>query len=262
MLRILSAPAADQRLVQDEQVDNGLARMKPVVYKDPRPAERFDRYHRRARRRGPDGVYRAIKLAIKRPIVLLFRVDISGLEHVPTSGPVIIAPNHASFADHFLAAISLPRSVQYMAKSQLFRWPWQWILLHAGVFPVRRGYRDHEAIVTAETILTEGRMLAMYCEGGRSRSGKLASAKRGIGRLALQTGSPIVPTAIYGSAQVRNWKRLQLPQITVRYGQPLYFTPIAQPTPAQEQAVADTTIAAIKQLLSDIATERGQPIDF
>ena len=62
----------------------------------------------------------------------------------------------------------------------------------------------------------------MYCEGGRSRTGKVAEqAKRGIGRLALETGAPIVPIAIYGSSRVRNWKRLQFPKVTVQYGEPM-----------------------------------------
>ena len=95
----------------------------------------------------------------------------------------------------------------------------QFIYTHGGVFPVRRGARDEEMFITAETILARGGAITMYCEGGRSRTGKVAEqAKRGIGRLALETGAPVVPIAIHGSSRIRNWKRLQFPKVTVQYG--------------------------------------------
>ena len=89
---------------------------------------------------------------------------------------------------------------------------------------MRRGYQDEEAFVTRLQILARGGAVVMYCEGGRSRSGKLADeARPGIGRIALESGAPVVPVAILGSYQVRNWKRLQFPKVTVQYGDPLRF---------------------------------------
>src|SRR3954451_18080346 len=111
------------------------------------------------------------------------------------------------------------RKVLFMAKSQLFTPPMQWVYTHGGVFPVRRGYADDEAFVTAASVLEHGGCVAMYVEGGRSRSGDLASRpRRGVGRLALMTGAPVVPVAIHGSSHVRNWKRGQFPRVHVRYG--------------------------------------------
>ena len=134
-------------------------------------------------------------------------------ENAPGSGAVILAPNHFSFMDHFLMGCYIRRKVRFMAKSQLFKKPMQFIYTHGGVFPVRRGARDEEVFTTAEAILARGGAITMYCEGGRSRTGKVAEqAKRGIGRLALETGVPVVPIAIYGSSRIRNWKRLQFPQ--------------------------------------------------
>ena len=141
---------------------------------------------------------------------------------MPGAGAVILAPNHFSFMDHFLMGCYIRRKVRFMAKSQLFKPPMQFIYTHGGVFPVRRGARDEETFITAETILARGGAITMYCEGGRSRTGKVAEqAKRGIGRLALETGAPVVPIAIYGSSRVRNWKRLQFPKVTVQYGEPM-----------------------------------------
>ena len=88
-----------------------------------------------------------------------------------------------------------------------------WIFSHGGVFPVRRGHQDEEAFISAFRILERGGAVVMYCEGGRSRTGKLADeARPGIGRLALESGAPVVPVAILGSYQVRNWKRLPFPE--------------------------------------------------
>jgi 1-acyl-sn-glycerol-3-phosphate acyltransferase len=118
---------------------------------------------------------------------------------------------------------------------------------------VRRGARDEETFVTAETILAKGGAVAMYCEGGRSRTGKLAEqAKRGIGRLALETGAPVVPIAIHGSSRVRNWKRLQFPRVTVQYGEPIRWEPIERPTREQQQDVADQILLEIRKLYADL----------
>ena len=115
---------------------------------------------------------------------------------------MILAPNHSSFMDHFLIGASIRRKVQFMAKSQLFKPPMQFIYTHGGVFPVRRGHRDEETFVTALKVLDDGGCVAMYCEGGRSRTGRIGDVARpGIGRLALESGAMIVPVAVHGSSQ-------------------------------------------------------------
>jgi 1-acyl-sn-glycerol-3-phosphate acyltransferase len=129
----------------------------------------------------------------------------------------------------------------------------QFIYTHGGVFPVRRGARDEEAFITAEKILADGGCVAMYCEGGRSRTGKLSDKpKRGIGRLALESGATIVPVAIHGSSKVRNWKKLQFPKVTVQYGQPFRYERVEQPSREQQQAVAEEIFAAIKEVYAGL----------
>ena len=110
-----------------------------------------------------------------------------------------------------------------MAKSQLFKRPLQFIFSHGGVFPILRGRRDEEAFKTAHAVLERANLVVMYAEGGRSRTQELGEPKPGVGRLALETGVPVVPVAIAGSAKVRNWKRLQFPKVTVQYGDPVRF---------------------------------------
>ena len=227
--------------------------MKEQVYKDPRPAEYFDKYHARARGRDPDWVYDVVRMLLTPVCAILFRARCIASDNVPPSGPAILAPNHFSFMDHFFVAMFLRRRVRFMAKSQLFSGPLQWILFHGGVFPVRRGHRDEEAFVTAEAILAQGGCVAMYCEGGRSRTGRLAErAKPGIGRLALESGAPIVPVAIYGSQRARNWKRLQFPKVTIRYGEAFRYEVVPGSTREQQQEVADEIFQSIKHLYADL----------
>jgi len=136
-----------------------------------------------------------------------------------------------------------------MAKSQLFKGPMEFVYTHGGVFPVRRGARDEEMVITAKSILARGGAITMYCEGGRSRTGRVAEkAKPGIGRLALETGTPIVPIAIQGSSRIRNWKRLQFPKVTVQYGDAMRWEVVEHPTREQQQAVADEVLLAIRAM--------------
>jgi 1-acyl-sn-glycerol-3-phosphate acyltransferase len=124
----------------------------------------------------------------------------------------------------------------------------QFIYRHGGVFPVRRGYRDEEAFKTAHAVLSRGDIVLMYPEGGRSRSGELGEPKRGLGRLALESGAPVVPTAIVGTQKARNWKRLNFPKVTVLYGEPVRFEKIEDPTPEQQQAAAELVFDRVKAL--------------
>ncbi|MDQ2939273.1 MAG: 1-acyl-sn-glycerol-3-phosphate acyltransferase, partial [Actinomycetota bacterium] len=95
-----------------------MAEIKPQVYKDPRPASYFKGFHERARRRGPDWVYDVCRIILTPPTLFIYRTRAIGSEHVPQTGPVILAPNHFSQWDHFFAAVFLRRKVRFMAKSQ------------------------------------------------------------------------------------------------------------------------------------------------
>jgi 1-acyl-sn-glycerol-3-phosphate acyltransferase len=232
--------------------------IKPQVYKDPRPAETFDRFHARTRARKPDFVYEVVRVATTLYAWTVFRARGIHAEKVPPAGPVILAPNHFSFMDHFFLGAALRRKVQFMAKSQLFKPPMQWIYTHGGVFPVRRGFADDEAFVTANAVLKRGGCVCMYAEGGRSRTGKLSSKpRRGIGRLALLSGAPIVPVAIHGSSHVRNWKRLQFPKVRVTYGEPFAYERVEAPTRDQEQAAADAIFAEVRKLYDSASARFG-----
>jgi 1-acyl-sn-glycerol-3-phosphate acyltransferase len=235
-----------------------LAPMKPQVYKDPRPAEYFDRFYERSSTRRPDWVYELVRLILTPYLVFFFRARCIDSDKIPVEGPAIVAPNHFSFLDHFFVAVYLRRKVHFMAKSQLFKRPMQFIYTHGGVFPVRRGHRDAKSLATAKTILGRGDLIVMYAEGGRSRTGELGEAKPGVGKLALETGVAVVPTAIVGTERARNWKRLQFPKVTVQYGDPIRFERVEEATREQAQAAADAIFAEIKTLHTALRETNGR----
>lgn len=183
----------------------------------------------------------------------VYRARGYGSDNVP-AGPVILAPNHASFMDHFFCGAFVRRHVQFMAKSQMFgAGPLSWVYTHAGVFPVRRGHRDEDAFTTAFTILARGGLIGMYVEGGRSRTGTVGTeARPGIGRLALESGAPVVPVSILGSHQVRNWRRLRFPKVIVAYGEPLAFERVESSTREQQQAAADEILGRIQRMHAEL----------
>jgi 1-acyl-sn-glycerol-3-phosphate acyltransferase len=222
--------------------------VKAQVYKDPRDAADFTRFHERTRRGRPDLVYDFVRWVLTPYLMIVHRARAIDTGNIPAAGAAIIAPNHFSFLDHFFIAVYLRRKVNFMAKSQLFKRPMQFIYTHGGVFPVRRGYHDEEAFKTAHTILDRGDIVLMYPEGGRSRSGQLGEPKRGLGRLALESGAPVVPATIVGTQHARNWKRLNFPKVTVLYGEPVRFEKIENPTPEQQQAAAELVFERVKAL--------------
>ena len=219
--------------------------MKQQVYIDPRPAEYFDKFHRRVRERGPDWMYPFARMVVTPATWLLFRTWAIGTENVPARGAVILAPNHFSNMDHFFLGLFLRRQVQFMAKSQLFIFPLDFILSHGGTFPVRRGQHDEEAFVTAHGILRDGGVVGMYGEGGRSRTKGLGTPKPGLGRLALETGVPVVPVAIHGSEHVRD---LRLPKVTIQYGEAVQFERVEHPTREQSEQASQKVFERIRDL--------------
>jgi 1-acyl-sn-glycerol-3-phosphate acyltransferase len=234
-----------------------MAEMKPQVYKDPRPAEYFDEFHEAARA-GSTWVYTLARVVCTLPTIVLYRLEVIGRKNVPRRGGVILAPNHFSQMDHFFAGVYLPRTIRFMGKSQIFGPPvLTAILKHGGVFPVRRGHRDEEAMKTAFTLLEQGEMLLVYAEGGRSRSGELGEPKPGIGRIALESGVPVVPVAIHGSAGIRRWKRLRFPRVTIEFGEPISFAVEKEVGPERQLEVATEIFNAVRDLYAGLATRIG-----
>jgi 1-acyl-sn-glycerol-3-phosphate acyltransferase len=225
-----------------------MGEMKPQVYRDPRPAEYFQQFHESARK-GVGWTYTLARIVLTLPTILIWRIRAIGLENVPKKGPLVLAPNHFSQMDHFFVGVYLRRKIRFMAKSQLFGPPiLTYIYKHGGVFPVRRGHQDEEAFETVRQLLGQGEMLLVYAEGARSRSQQLGEPKPGIGRIALESGVPIVPVAIKGSERARQWKRLRFPKVTVQFGEPLSFSVARSPNRERQLQVATEIFAQVRSL--------------
>lgn len=231
--------------------------IKPQNYKDPRPATTFDRFHERSRTHDPNWVYDLVRVVTTPISVFMYRLRSIEVENVPARGPVILAANHFSNFDHFLAGAWLRRKIRFLAKSQIFvRNPvLDFIFSRGGVFPVRRGHADGEAFETIHAILRRGGCVMIYCEGGRSRSGELGEPRPGVGRAALESGVPVVPVAIHGSQGIRSWRRLRFPRVTIHYGEPISFPVVESPTRDHQQECSVEVFRHVRELYDELARD-------
>ena len=199
--------------------------------------ERFQHYHAYARQRGVNwGLYLLARLILQPAFGVWLRLSRVGREHLRgIEGGLIIASNHRSFLDPFVIGTTLPwrRPMQYVAKVELFESRWRgWILSRVGAFPIRRGQSDETAMETARLVLDRGGTICIFPEGTRIRSGSLGTPKRGVGRLALETGAAVVPVAVHGSEQVRRGWRIRPRKVRLRVGRTMRFPRTEHPSPA------------------------------
>lgn len=178
----------------------------------------------------PYGVLRAFLTPF---LMVLFRPKVKGLRHVPSSGPVIIASNHLSFSDSIFMPLVVPRKVTFLAKSEYFTSPGPKGLLKKltfialGQVPVDRsgGRRSEAALITGLKVLAEGKCLGIYPEGTRSPDGRLYKGRTGIARLAIESGAPIIPVAMFNTEKIQPTGTVvpKVMRVEMIFGEPMYF---------------------------------------
>lgn len=228
--------------------------LRRQVYRDERPPESMAAAHEWARTHEPGWTYAAVRVVMSPPALLVYRCRALGLANVPAAGPMILAPNHFSNLDHFFVGVRLRRQIRFMTKSQFFAAnpALDYLFRVSGHFPVRRGHDDEEAFATAHSILERGGCVGVYAEGGRSRSGGLGEPRRGVGRLALESGAPVIPAAIHGSGDARRWRRGRFPRVSLSYGEPLSFERESEPSRERQQEAAEVIFQRVRGLYAEL----------
>jgi 1-acyl-sn-glycerol-3-phosphate acyltransferase len=187
--------------------------------------------------------------------MLIFRPKVSGLRHVPSNGPVIIASNHLSFSDSIFMPLVVPRSVTFLAKSEYFTSPGikgfikKITFIALGQVPVDRsgGKRSEAALLTGLKLLKDNHCIGIYPEGTRSPDGRLYKGRTGIARMAIESGAPIIPVAMFNTAEIQPTGQVvpKVRRVEMVFGEPMYFT-----GDSTDQAVLR---AATNQLMEKIA---------
>ncbi|MFY9174507.1 MAG: lysophospholipid acyltransferase family protein [Peptococcia bacterium] len=162
--------------------------------------------------------YRIAWVIVRAYLKIFNRWKVEGAENVPETGAAVIIANHISYADPVIVACSVKRPVHFMAKEELFRiWGLKGLIKVLGAFPVKRGKIDRTTLRTAAKHLDEGKLLGIFPEGTRYKSGKLGEFLPGASLFALRAGVPIIPVAMKGT------QRIIFNTITVRIGKPLVY---------------------------------------
>ena len=176
---------------------------------------------------------------------------VRGRENVPAEGPLLVVSNHRNNADPPILGAGLARRrIRFMAKIELYKFPFGIIPRLYGAFPVRRFDADIGALMQAERILRDGGVIGMFPEGTRSRTGRLGQPHPGTALIALRSGAQVLPCAITGTERLKNpLVVLAKPRITVTIGEPIVFERVKRPTEEQIAEATDRIFRAIVALL-------------
>jgi len=194
-----------------------------------------------------DRGYRTAAIVVKPLMRAWFRIRVEGAEHLPDTGPAILASNHRSNVDPVLLASAIQRPVFFMSKAELFFWPLGPILRWIGQFPVRRGGADREALRQTAAVIARGDMLGLFPEGSRG-AGRFATVHPGLAYVVLRERCPVLPVAMLGTERVRRrlgWLPFATP-VRVVVG-----PPVELPDPGVGRAGRRAATEALRQTLQD-----------
>ena len=189
--------------------------------------------------------YRLFRRTVTLLCRLLFACRVHGGERVPSDGPLIVASNHSQYADPVLVCVAVPRRLQWMAKKQLFGFPFRKFFEFIGSFPVDREGGGRAAIRAALAFLAEGWALGIFPEGTHRGSGASREAKSGVVVLALRSGAPVLP--VHVGRLPGPLSRLRGRRLEIFVGEPVHLDP-AMRGGAAYRAAADEIMHTIYAL--------------
>ncbi|UQD52575.1 1-acyl-sn-glycerol-3-phosphate acyltransferase [Bacillus methanolicus] len=188
--------------------------------------------------------YSFAKFVVYRILKPIYRIQVIGIEHFPKDGGVLLCANHIDNLDPPIVGITAPRPVHFMAKAELFSVPVLGrIIRNLNAFPVKRGMSDREALRKGLSILKEGKVLGLFPEGTRSKTGELGKGLAGAGFFALRSDAYIVPCAIIGP-----YKPFR--SLKVVYGKPIDFKILRENKATAEQAT-ELIMEEIRKLINE-----------
>ena len=196
--------------------------------------------------------------------MLIFRPKVSGLRHVPSNGPVIIASNHLSFSDSIFMPLVVPRKVTFLAKSEYFTSPGikgfikKLTFIALGQVPIDRsgGKRSEAALLTGLKLLKDNHCIGIYPEGTRSPDGRLYKGRTGIARMAIESGAPIIPVAMFNTAEIQPTGQVvpKVRRVEMVFGEPMYFT-----GDSTDQAVLRSATNQIMEKIAELSKQEYVP---
>lgn len=190
------------------------------------------------------GFYDFAKSVVFTALKPIYRMEIIGREHFPKEGGVLLCANHIDALDPPMVGVTSPRTVNFMAKEELFKLPvLKGILPKVHAFPVKRGLSDRQALRTAVNLLKEGQVVGLFPEGTRNKTGKLGKGFSGAGFFALRGNAVVVPCAIIGP-----YKAFR--KVKIVYGEPIDMEPYRE-SKARPEEVTEVIMSHIQKLLDE-----------
>jgi 1-acyl-sn-glycerol-3-phosphate acyltransferase len=182
----------------------------------------------------------------------LYRLEVSGIEHVPAEGALVVAGNHLSNSDPVFFGVSFPRQIHFMAKSEIWHSRVLGLLVsRVGAFPVHRGEADRAAVRTAFEHLAAGRVLGIFPEGHRQKSGHLGQVQAGVGMFSLRPGVTTIPMAITGTDRIVRGRLPRFPKVRVAIGPPVEIEDLPPTKSGRNREVSHRIMQAIAALLGE-----------
>lgn len=207
---------------------------------------------------GDKVAYGLLKSFLLPVLTLLFRPKVSGLRNVPATGPVIIASNHLSFSDSIFMPLVVPRKVTFLAKSEYFTSPGlkglvkKLTFIALGQVPVDRagGSRSEAALLTGLSVLAQGECLGIYPEGTRSPDGRLYRGRTGVARLAMESGAPVIPVAMFNTAEIQPTGKVipKIMRVKMVFAEPMYFQGKDSSSPEELRKATDQIMRKLQEM--------------
>ena len=195
--------------------------------------------------------YNCAKAIVWFILKLPFKIKVTGLENVPDEGGYILASNHRCLIDPIFIAAELKHRVYFMAKKELFWFPFSLLLRALGAFPVKRGEGDHSAVEKADNIIKEKKILGIFPEGTRSKSGEPLRPKSGIAVIAKDTKADVLPVGIHFEGNLRLGAK-----VTISYGKPIKFQELGLCDEMQPSAIKKASRFIMDKII-ELSTPKG-----